>query len=665
MKKQIELRDFLDFKFISNLSFSPNEEYGAFVVSTCDEDKNNYRSYLYSSDGDNYRQLTSYGKESLYIWDNNETILFANMRDEEDRKAVEKGEERTVFYRIHLHGGEAVKAFTLPFFVTAIKKVKDGTYLFSADFHMRYSTMYQVNDEQKKALLKEKKDMQDYEVLDELPFYGNGLGYINSKRNSLFLYEESTDEITRISEETMDVSDFEITEDGSIVYYVGEAYSQKPLSKDGVYQYNIVNKTSKEILTPEVYSVKKLFVWDKDLYVLASDQKMYGMNENGKFYHLGFDGTMILFADYEDSIGSSVGSDCRYGGGKSVQIYGDKLYFITTVYNRSVVYALDKDGHISSVYDNEGSVDAIAIAKGKLYFIGMQDMRLQEVYCFDMETKTVQQITTLNEHFFEEKDIRPCIPCNIKQGDMEIYGWVLTPSNYDENKTYPAILDIHGGPKTVYGEVYYHEMQVWANMGYFVFFMNPRGGDGRGNSFADIRGKYGTIDYDDLMKFTDEVLKQYPAIDASQVGVTGGSYGGFMTNWIITHTNRFKAAASQRSISNWISFAHTSDIGDFFAKDQQAADTWSNVEKLWWHSPLKYADQCKTPTLFIHSNEDYRCPYSEGLQMYSALCAHGVETRLCMFKGENHELSRSGKPRHRVKRLEEISNWMHHYLIQK
>ena len=102
MKKQIELRDFLDFKFISNLSFSPNEEYGAFVVSTCDEDKNNYRSYLYSSDGDNYRQLTSYGKESLYIWDNNETILFANMRDEEDRKEVKKGEERTVFYRIHL-----------------------------------------------------------------------------------------------------------------------------------------------------------------------------------------------------------------------------------------------------------------------------------------------------------------------------------------------------------------------------------------------------------------------------------------------------------------------------------------------------------------------------------------------------------------------------------
>ena len=99
-----------------------------------------------------------------------------------------------------------------------------------------------------------------------------------------------------------------------------------------------------------------------------------------------------------------------------------------------------------------------------------------------------------------------------------------------------------------------------------------------------------------------------------------------------------------------------------FGADQQGADTWKNVDKLWWHSPLKYANQCTTPTLFIHSDEDFRCPYSEGMQMYSALCEHVVATRLCMFKGENHELSRSGKPRHRVKRLKEITTWMDTYL---
>ena len=105
-----------------------------------------------------------------------------------------------------------------------------------------------------------------------------------------------------------------------------------------------------------------------------------------------------------------------------------------------------------------------------------------------------------------------------------------------------------------------------------------------------------------------------------------------------------------------------SDIGEEFTKDQQSGDIWQNHEKLWWHSPLRYVDSCKTPTLFIHSNEDYRCPYSEGLQMYSALCMHGIDTRLCMFKGENHELSRGGKPKHRIKRLEEITNWMNQHL---
>ena len=169
------------------------------------------------------------------------------------------------------------------------------------------------------------------------------------------------------------------------------------------------------------------------------------------------------------------------------------------------------------------------------------------------------------------------------------------------------------------------------------------------------------IDYDDLMKFTDVVLEKYP-IKADRVGVTGGSYGGYMTNWIIGHTDRFRCAASQRSIANWISKFGTTDIGYYFNADQNASTPWINQEKLWWHSPMKYADKVKTPTLFIHSEEDYRCWLAEGIQMFTALKYHGVEARLCMFRGENHELSRSGKPKHRVRRLEEMTNWFEKYL---
>ena len=150
-------------------------------------------------------------------------------------------------------------------------------------------------------------------------------------------------------------------------------------------------------------------------------------------------------------------------------------------------------------------------------------------------------------------------------------------------------------------------------------------------------------------------------VDAARVGVTGGSYGGFMTNWIIGHTNRFAAAASQRSIANWISFEHTTDIGFYFNLSQHKTNTRQDAAYLWDISPLKYADRCVTPTLFIHSQEDYRCWLSEGLSMYTALKFQGCETKLCLFHGENHELSRSGKPKNRMSRMQEILSWMDRY----
>lgn len=198
--------------------------------------------------------------------------------------------------------------------------------------------------------------------------------------------------------------------------------------------------------------------------------------------------------------------------------------------------------------------------------------------------------------------------------------------------------------------------------GYFVFYCNPRGSDGRGNAFGDISGKYGTVDYQNLMEFADEMLRLYPEVDPARFGVTGGSYGGFMTNWIIGHTDRFAAACAQRSIANWVSFEHTTDIGYFFTPSQISSDTRTDVEKLWWHSPLKYAPNVKTPTLFIHSEQDYRCWMSEGLSMFTALKRNGTPTRLVLFHGENHELSRSGKPQNRIRRMEEIVAWFDRYL---
>ena len=196
-----------------------------------------------------------------------------------------------------------------------------------------------------------------------------------------------------------------------------------------------------------------------------------------------------------------------------------------------------------------------------------------------------------------------------------------------------------------------------------MLFCNPHGSDGYGDDFLDLTERWGSTDYEQVMEFTDECIKRYPGIDKERLGVTGGSYGGYLVNWIIGHTNRFKAAVSQRSISNLISTSLIIDIGDRILRQSCGKNTpWNHEEVLWEMSPLKYAKNVVTPTLFLHSDEDYRCYIGEAFQMFTALKQIGVDSELIVFHGENHSLSRSGRPSNRIVRVEEMLKWMKKYL---
>ena len=365
---------------------------------------------------------------------------------------------------------------------------------------------------------------------------------------------------------------------------------------------------------------------------------------------------------------SSVGSDCRRGGGSSSKVIDGNWYFSSTRGFNTAIVKLSADGEGEIISPKiRGSIDCWDYYNGKFYCVGMRNGGLQEIYCFHEGSETEEKLTSFTDEFMDTHEISPLKYFGFVDRDgVQIDGWVIEPVGYDPEKSYPAILDVHGGPKTVYGEVFFHEMQLWASEGYFVFFCNPRGGDGKGNEFADIAGpNYGVKDYNDLMEFTDKVLEAYPQIDKRRVGMTGGSYGGFMANWIVGHTDRFAAVASQRSISNFISKCLTTDIGYYHNLSAVQSDPWSSPEEMWNRSPLKYADKCVTPTLFIQSDEDYRCWMADAIQMFTALRMHGCPTRLCLFHGENHELSRHGKPKHRVRRLKEITDWFNTYLKQE
>ena len=657
--ENLKLKSFLEYKFLSNLDFNTKGNILAFTVTESDFDKNAYKNFIYTLDieNKNIKKLTHSGKEKNSLWLNENIILFSGARDEKINLKVKLGETWTLYYALDIkNGGEAYEYMRIPMEVTGIKIVDENNFFLTATYdHNSLDLNNLTGDEREKAIATIEEN-KDYEVLDEIPFWNNGVGFVNKKRNRLYHFDRTNNKLTPISDEYSNIELFNVRDNK--VIFIARTYTDKLPLTASLWTYDLISNNLENIISDNLYDISFAnFIEDK-IVCAFSDMTQFGVNENHKLYLID-DKNIDLLYENDTWLSSTVGSDCRLGGGKSFKVIGDKLYFLSTVVERTHLNSVDVKGNVEVLCDEDGSIDCFDIANGNIFYVGMRDYTLQEIY--KLENNSSEKLTTFNEEINKKYKISKPEIFDFTTNEDTTKGFVIYPVDYDKNKTYPAILDIHGGPKTVYGNVFYHEMQVWANMGYFVFFTNPHGSDGYGNVFADIRGKYGTVDYNDLMNFADYVLEKYP-IDKKRVGVTGGSYGGYMTNWIIGHTDRFACAASQRSISNWISKFGTTDIGYYFNADQNQATPWQFHDKLWWHSPLKYADKAKTPTLFIHSEEDYRCWLAEGLQMFTALKYHGVEARLCMFRGENHELSRGGKPKHRVRRLTEITNWFEKYL---
>jgi dipeptidyl aminopeptidase/acylaminoacyl peptidase len=249
---------------------------------------------------------------------------------------------------------------------------------------------------------------------------------------------------------------------------------------------------------------------------------------------------------------------------------------------------------------------------------------------------------------------------------VEVQGWIIRPHDYIEGETYPTVLQIHGGPHSAYSftlDPAVHEFQVLASHGYAVVYANPRASVGFGEKFSRaVSGHWGERDYLDVMEAMDYVIETYPFVDGSRLGIAGGSYGGFMTNWVVGHTDRFKAAVTMRSISNWYSQWGTSDISFRGHEVTWGKNPWDNVEEVLSKSPVTYVKNVVTPLLIIHSENDYRCPMGQDELLFTALKKLGRTTEFVRFPDEPHGLSRTGKPRHRVERLQHIVRWFDRYL---
>ncbi|MGH2592627.1 MAG: S9 family peptidase, partial [Anaerolineae bacterium] len=345
---------------------------------------------------------------------------------------------------------------------------------------------------------------------------------------------------------------------------------------------------------------------------------------------------------------------------------GQTIYFQVVLQGNTELKSVSLNGDdLQTVIGDTGVVGTFNFDKDQAtlaYFFG-EMMDPGQVWARDMATGRSRRLTRVNQNLLRSIDL----------GEIEdvwfdgaagnkLQGWLLKPPGFKPAKKYPSILEIHGGPLLQYGNWFMHEFYYLAAQGYVVYFSNPRGGRGYGEEHAKaIWNAWGTVDYDDVMAWTDFVAKK-PYIDKKRMGVTGGSYGGYMTNWIIGHTDRFKAAVTQRSVSNFISLWGSSDFNWVFQEELGDQPPWENVQDYWGRSPMKYIGNAKTPTLVTHSEQDLRCAIEQGEQVFVALKTLGVDTEMVRFPDEPHGLSRTGRTDRRIERLNHIRRWFDRYL---
>jgi dipeptidyl aminopeptidase/acylaminoacyl peptidase len=361
---------------------------------------------------------------------------------------------------------------------------------------------------------------------------------------------------------------------------------------------------------------------------------------------------------------------------------GRSIYFLAGDHGRTGIFAVRPDGGgIRSVFfeinptPNSKLEPAIFQKRpfqissfslntqsiGTLAFVLSDSLNPPEVWTAPAAFgRVMQQLSSHNESPARSASFIEPDEMTFKSFDgTRIQGWVMKPAGWRADRKYPMILSIHGGPHGMSGSAFNPTFQVYAARGYAVLYVNPRGSSGYGQKFSDgTLNEWGGGDYKDLMMGVDEALRKYPWIDQNRLGVTGGSYGGFMTNWIITQTPRFKAAVSAASVSNLISFYSTSLYQDL-VHAEFGGFPWDNYDLLWQWSPLRYVKQAQTPTLFIHGEQDNDVHITQAEEMYTALKRRGVESVLVRYPREGHGLR---EPKHRVDALERTLAWFDRYL---
>ncbi|UTR09305.1 S9 family peptidase [Evansella sp. LMS18] len=658
-KRALTMEDLRRVNVLNEPHLSADGEKAVFVRQYITE-KDEYTSHLFVQSVDDAEPVQwTFGKgrvSSPKFSPDGKFVVFVTSRGEKAKPQL---------YLLSTAGGEAKQITELENGASQPVWSPDGRKIL-------FTTSYKENEApgEVKDSAEEKDKKSQPLVVERLKYKSDAAGFLDGKRKQLALYTMTDDSVTFLTDGDFDCEPSGWSPDSTRIVYASNKQGDTAIIAD-LYVMDIEAKESTLLTDSNGMFFNGSYSPDGSKIACFGHEREFSGATHLKLWIIDPETKerKCITPDWDVHLTDAAIGDIRSGHPNPGPVWskdGEIIYLTASTQGNTNFYSVTLDGKIDELYTGSHHVYGYTVNPEKeLAVLGVSSpVNPGEFYLFNLNTGKAEQLTNMNQSFLNEVHIQEPeeIRCKGEDG-WEVHGWVLKPAGYEEGKKYPAILEIHGGPHAMYANTFFHELQLLAAEGYMVLYSNPRGSHGYGQKYVDAcRGDYGGKDYTDLMSFLDACIDKYDAIDTERLGVTGGSYGGFMTNWIVSHNNRFKAAATLRSISNWISFYGVSDIGYFFTEWEIGTDVLKDPEKLWHHSPLKYVNNIETPLLILHGELDYRCPVEQAEQLFVALKHQDKETRFVRFPESNHELSRSGPPHLRFARLEELTGWFGKYL---
>jgi dipeptidyl aminopeptidase/acylaminoacyl peptidase len=656
-RRTIGVKDLFRLKMASDAQISPDGSKVVYVQTWLDEDRNEYRSslFLVSSDGGPEQRLTSSEcRDSHPRWSpDGNSVAFLSDRGEKNQ-----------IYVLPVSGGEPWRLAELSEGVTSFCWSPDGSSI----------ALVSRSDSDDDASGKDKDSPEsDVVRITSIRYRANGTpGFLDGKRSHIWCASFPQGDLRQITRGDFDDSNPCWTPGGREIVFQSDRSDHRELGRDQ--QIWLVNARGGEprlLAGGENDSFGSPVVAPDSRSVAFSGHRnaVAGGSINIRVWTSSLSGEdLVCLTENLDrpTVDMAIG-DFTAKSDPRMCWDDESESLLTQVSDQGSVhlYRVPRTGDRDIVISGKRRILDFTVAAGKIAFVASTSTDPGNVYVSDIDGTNEQRLTQVNDDFLSGVSVS--VPDEFRvpsqnADNWDVHGWIMTPPNMIEGAKYPLVLQIHGGPHLMFGESFFHEFQTLASEGYVVAYCNPRGSQGYGEEFSSCtRAKWGESDMPDVMAVVDHAIS-LGFVDENRVGVTGGSYGGFLTNWVIGHTDRFSAAITDRCVSNLYSMYGTSDIGYSFGEFEFGGLPWAERETFMKYSPITYVDRMTTPLLIVHSEQDYRCPIEQAEQLFVSLKKLGRTVEFVRFPNENHELSRSGKPKHRMQRIDFNLDWWRRHL---